>query len=446
MNNLELRIEWENAPGVKDIVLASTWARLEIWINGACATRVLDRRSRSERDGVYGSLFPLAEWIIENWWFLLHEAPRARQLSARRTVLAGTHRWMQRHNLLTARDGGALPDLTIMRDGESVTLAWFEDPSTTDDRPVRFLTTGHVELAPNELQSNLSDFVNRVLERLGKAGDSETDRVRANWQELARSAEEERVLCERAARLGLDPYDADDLPDSRLALLEESLSKLPESVIDDFLDAAKATDAEVAFQRIMAGTSVIDKHAGQPMALTGLSEKFQVEATGAHPYEAGYRLARKFRETLGLGAEDPIPQLENIVASRLGWEPSIQCFDLADRHIKGLVGLSKSGVPHVLATKTTSVGSRFLQGRALYDLISGRCSTGPRLLTSAPVKAQAPGRAFAAELLAPSSALKARVQGTLVEDEELDALAQEFNVSEQVIRHQLENHRIAMLA
>jgi hypothetical protein len=446
MNNLEFRVEWENAPGVKDIVLSTTWARLEVCIGGSCVTRVLDCRSRSQRDGVYGSLFPLAEWIVDNWWPLLHEAPRTKRLSARSAGLTGKG-WMQRHNLLSARDGGALPDLTITRDGDRIVIAWTEDPSALEDRPVRFITTGRVELAPDEVQSKLSDLVNLVLEKLGSTGDSETERVRTNWKEVARSTKEEPVLCERAARLGLDPYDPKDLPEARVALLEEALDKLPENVRDDFLDATRAEDVEQAFQRVFLGVHELDNYAGPSVDMTVVRKKLNGDVGGAYPYEIGYRLARKFRDqVLGLGADEAIPNIEALVNDRLGWRLSTQQFDLADRHLKGLVGLSKSGAPHLLEKETTSATSRFLQGRALYDLVSGRCDAGPRLLTSAPVRTQAPGRAFAAELLAPSSALRARVQGTLVEEEDLDELAREFQVSEQLIIHQLENHLIATIA
>lgn len=446
MSNLEFRVEWESAPGVKDVVLAKTWARLEIWAGGSCVTRVLDRRSRSEREGVYGSLFPLAEWIVENWWPLLHEAPRTKRLSARSAGPIGKA-WMRRHNLLTARDGGALPDLTITRDGGKSVVAWAEDPAALEDRPVRFISTGCVEIAPEEVRSKLSDLVNRVLEKLGGAGDAETARVLANWEEVARSTSEEPVLCERAARLGLDPYDPDDLPESRVALLEEALDDLPESVREDFLDATSARDVEQAFQRVLTGAREIDGYAGRPVELTAIRRRIEGEVGGAYPYEIGYRLARGFRDQiLGIGSEQAIPSIDDLVSERLGFRLSARPFDLADRHLKGMVGLSKGGAPHLLAKETSSAASRFLQGRALYELLSGRCDTGPRLLTSAPVRAQAPGRAFAAELLAPSSALRARVQGALVDEEDIDELAREFQVSEQMIVHQLENHVIATIA
>jgi len=75
---LDFHVEWHDAPGVKDRVLARTWARLEIQLNGTGShqrwlTLCVRAKSDSVHRGVCGSVFPLAEWVVENWWLLLHE-------------------------------------------------------------------------------------------------------------------------------------------------------------------------------------------------------------------------------------------------------------------------------------------------------------------------------------------------------------------------------------
>ena len=52
-------------------------------------------------------------------------------------------------------------------------------------------------------------------------------------------------------------------------------------------------------------------------------------------------------------------------------------------------------------------------------------------------------RAFAAEFLAPSSALRSRLARPVVDGDDMDELAAEFGVSSLVIEHQVRNHRIA---
>ena len=54
--------------------------------------------------------------------------------------------------------------------------------------------------------------------------------------------------------------------------------------------------------------------------------------------------------------------------------------------------------------------------------------------------------AFAAEFLAPSSGLRSRLSGSVVDGEDIDGLAVEFGVSSQVVEHQIANHRIARIS
>ena len=61
---MKLDIEWLDAPGVRDRVLAATWARFSFRVGDVVLTEVVDNRSKSRRTGVFGSVFPLAKWIV----------------------------------------------------------------------------------------------------------------------------------------------------------------------------------------------------------------------------------------------------------------------------------------------------------------------------------------------------------------------------------------------
>ena len=115
---IRFRMEWQDAPGVRDAVLARTWCRLVIEVEGRLVTRAIDDRSESLRGGIYGSAFPLGRWLVENWWFLLNESYRfpARRSSRNLARTPQDRAWVQRHSLLAAREGGALPDLALYRD------------------------------------------------------------------------------------------------------------------------------------------------------------------------------------------------------------------------------------------------------------------------------------------------------------------------------------------
>jgi hypothetical protein len=50
-----------------------TWARLRIRVAGRFASRLWDRETASERQTLYIPAFPLAQWLIANWWSVLFE-------------------------------------------------------------------------------------------------------------------------------------------------------------------------------------------------------------------------------------------------------------------------------------------------------------------------------------------------------------------------------------
>ena len=135
---MRLDFEWHDAPGVQDEVLKATWARLEIHVKDQVASEALDLRSSSRRTGIYGSLFPLAEWVVEQWWHLLNEPSITSTVVGGREAAPWMHDWVRRHNLLTAREGGALPDLTMVRDGDEMVIKWEPDPACDQPCRIRF--------------------------------------------------------------------------------------------------------------------------------------------------------------------------------------------------------------------------------------------------------------------------------------------------------------------
>ena len=88
-----------------------------------------------------------------------------------------------------------------------------------------------------------------------------------------------------------------------------------------------------------------------------------------------------------------------------------------------------------------AINWRFHFCRALAEVLTPPGTD--RLLTRAHSERQQRNRAFAAEFLAPSHALKKRVSLPVVDAEDIDELAVEFGVSSLLIVHQVVNHRIA---
>lgn len=96
-NGLRLEFDWQDPGGARGEELRATWASLAIYIDCQPVTEVLDERTRSVRNRIYLPLFPLAEWIADNWWFLQAE-----------TEIAGSvfdFGFERRHSFQWARDG-----------------------------------------------------------------------------------------------------------------------------------------------------------------------------------------------------------------------------------------------------------------------------------------------------------------------------------------------------
>ena len=85
---------------------------------------------------------------------------------------------------------------------------------------------------------------------------------------------------------------------------------------------------------------------------------------------------------------------------------------------------------------------RFILCRALSDYLA---LGHPSLVTRSVTEHQQRNRAFAAEFLAPAESIRERIGGDRVGEEDIEDLAQEFKVSDRVIRHQIQNHKLAWL-
>lgn len=440
------RPEWQEAPGVKDKVLARTWARLEIRAEDHVPERYWPSNvissAESVQRGIYGSVFPLAEWVVENWWFLLHEPCRVPELPNGRSLAKDPYQrqWVQRHNLLAAREGGSLPDLYFYRDGAAVVAHWFPDPELEDAvRPVRFFTSGKSRISLQDAEASLQRLIEEVLTRLDAATDEDTRRLQNNWNALCDSRQNERDLCASAAQLGLDPYDPSELTDDLAAVVESQVSKLGEELRTDLLQASTASS-------LASDLDWVNHALGKgELAAThaSMSAPFRNGHRSAHAL--GYQLAEQFRNQIGLRAQ-PVDNLAQLLQAKCGWpqEPEIHLDSEAANRLAALVGKDRYGLPHVVGPRVNLDAERFRLARAVYFLPSASDDSPPRLLTKAYAWDQRASRAFAAELLAPAEALRAEVHDG-VPHAKVEELAKKFQVSAWVIEHQLQNHRIGWM-
>ena len=442
---LEFLVDWQKAPGVKHPVLSQTWCRLTIHAGGHLVSRVYDRRTKGSRIAVYGSVFPLCAWMVENYWFLISEAYRwAARYGSRDLARNQSDRaWVQRHSLLAAREGGALPDLTIYRDGDMVMAHWLKDGGDNTNENIRFGGEGWVRLSPSDARESISQFVEIVLDRVSDMDHDEVLQLREDWTEIQHLSEAEQQVFEWAARLGIDARFDDDLTLDDEEYLRTQVTQLDKGVAEDLLNSSAMCHLREDVSWIQEAHTVARK-----VSVNGNSRVTQnapplEQKQTAH--ETGHAHALAYRGAINI--PNVIKDMQDVVRD-LGWadEPFAMTNSSPASVIRGVLEYVNGQVPVVVthSENDDTPAGRFLLARSLYMQNSTRSGV-PRLVTDSHTWDQRASRSFAAEILAPAHALETRIISRKVSPMHVSHLAEEFGVSTELVQHQIENYDIATL-
>ena len=432
MPKLEFETDWVDAEGINGPELSATWASLQIRAGDSVITRVLDTRAETVRDFVYVPLYPLAEWLVTNWWFLTHEFENRNK--------KGDLDFHRRHGLGPNREGYAFPDLEVVSSGAWTRIGWRSGPSPWTK--VEFLGWGETRIESREFREVCADFVDLVIRRLVARGIEDTF-LQEEWTAIQSADEEEIRFCETAAGLGWDPYDLDEDGRDLVLLLAEKLG----DVLDE---AIPALDESNLAQDCSAIASALSEAKALPLErLRSLREKVRcnVEAAGVSPWETGYQWAQGLRQALNLDGQ-PLQTMANM-ADALHEDPGAlntvtePVSLIGATLIDGMVTHSDNGNPAFAFRQRGDYGRRFHFCRALAEVLMQPGSK--TLLTKAHSERQQRNRAFAAEFLAPSSGLRQMVSRPVLDDDDVDELAVEFGVHSRVVEHQIKNHHIARI-
>ena len=429
MSKPTLDFEWIDPAEAKGPELRATWARLQISLDGAAITRLIDDASRSVRSSLFLPLYPLAEWIATHWWFLFFEV----ETPGRST----SDQYDRRHNLRHGAEGFAVPSLTIQPMGEWIRLAW--QPVRLDVQNLEFTASGSGYVLAGELRQTLSDFITAVLGRLHEQGIEDT-LLEREWKDLQAVDPHEQEFCSAAASLGLDPYTLNEQEQQEIVAVSE---RLPASLWRDFFALADfATLLEQANQVLGALTSSRRNRANLESLKLLRQELSPGKMPAGTPWEQGYQFAREIRQRLNLDGE----KLSSL--SSLGKALSIPVEKLESAIVKiaslpgtfnALVATNAVESPVFAMPMRREEATRFAFCRALFEYLTTPAGE-PLLVTSSRSERQKRNRAFAAEFLVPADLLREALPSHTVGDEEIDDLAATFGVSPSVILHQIENH------
>jgi len=436
--DLRLTWDWLSASEVKAPELRATWARLSIHVGAECVSLVEDRESHSSRRSIYTSLYPFAEWIAFNWWFLQADSRPASALSrlpARYDALWSDYgdRYRSRHSLRGIGDGYLWPDLFIIPEGETVRLVWNADKDSDRDQPIRFLTRGNLSTDNTTMRRRLAVFVDSVIDRLAEQGVAETP-LATEWANIHSADEEESEFCTAAARLGLDPYSealkyAEDIVWSANQLADRELLR-------DFLDVVDPDKISITLGWVLRARSEMDDLTSRPHGEVAELRHLATALPGwstLRPWEVGWEQARLIRQAANVEPDQPF-DIERLVTdlTRATSSPGLHA-----------LGQAKEGASPLLivSRRQSDASKRFVLARALWHVLWQDSPTF--LVTSAHTDRQKIERAFAAELLAPARGISSGLVDdnvhSALEESALDELAAHFRVSTLLVQHQIEN-------
>ena len=434
MEKLEFDIDWMDAEGVNGAELAATWASLRIRTDSSAVTLAFDTRAKTVRNCLYVSLYPMAEWLATNWWFLTTEVGNP--------LKQGMADYRRRHSLAANREGYAYPDLHVFPQGGLTRLVWHR--GTVPWAKTRFLEEGEALIDSAEFRETCSDLLDSVVTRLVDCG-IEGTLLQQEWTAIRAVDAEEADFCRIAAGLGWDPYALDDAKCKEVLLLADRFG----GVLEDAVPALNADNTS-------EGWTIIEQALREAKRCNALSLErvlsvrdriFGFSSSESVPWRAGYELARGLRRELDLDGE-PLPNMEALAQAL-----EDEAIDAATMRVPvdgrdailvdGLVTSDEDDTPAFAFRMRREYGRRFHFCRAIAEVLS-RPGTDA-LLTQGHTERQQRNRAFAAEFLAPASGLSSRVRRSTLDEEEVDELATVFGVSSWVIEHQLTNHKIGRL-
>lgn len=417
---VRFEFDWFDSGSSPDRLSQLTMAELRISADKKAITAVVDRLSNTYRESIITPLFNVAEWLVANWCHLRYEVA---------DMEGQDPEFESRHNLAWAGNGFALPELTITPASEDrVQLRWVQ--SDLQHARVAFVQEGSLVVDREELEAEFRKLIDAVLNRL----QAETETLAAaedlsrTWSAINDLDDSELEFSRAAALFGVDPFDVED----RVAeVIIGFWNATDASIREDALAVARGSEL-TSITNWLRGAKRTVQAVRRSSEWPRIRQGLRPPTIGLEPWTWGYETARAVRERIGSnGGRIDLDDGELAIPCESREVPTTR--------LHGLVG---ADTPQCVVAPRGRTGTRFLQARALGDFL-GRPAAEIGLLSSVATERQARSRAFAAEFLAPSAALDSRIGTERVDSEQIDDLALEFLVSTEVIRRQIQNHRIA---
>lgn len=404
--------EWQDLGVSASPELRATFCLLGIDVDGCRVSRFFDNRLNRAHERIAMPAYPPAQGLAGCWWSLL--AGRSGTIRLRRF-----------------RDGFVLPDVRFAPDGRYIDVS--VEPCEYDNPPVTFPRHAKERISVDGFERDMSDFIEAVLERLSEMG-VRNSWLQERWTHIQESLEdgEERLFCEAAGALGIDPYLCNE---AEAAIIERAADYFAPDALSEFLAGQHKEQVTAATEWIDHAEQALGDKASLPdltHVARNVQELLKQETPTPRPWEYGYQAASACRAQLALDNDHVFTDVHD-VARLFGGSR----FEVAPDRVEGLRaeanGLDET--PKIVVAGLPIPTSRtFAMMRAIGDfVVYGEAGRAP--VTDTYSFRQGVGRAFAAEMLAPRAVvLDMDRQGMTTEE-----IAAVRHISEVVVVHHLNN-------
>ena len=430
MTDLQLSISnWEAAGQGTAEVLAST-GRLRLQVGDINLTEHEDTFTRTIRQEVLVTAYPLAFWLAANWWRLLHE-PKPPERWRPSTEWRLAHEWP------AANAGTIWPAVVMASEGDTIQFQ-ASIAAGSRQQSIRYLNTLQVPISiPREqVEAVLDGFINSVLGRL-EAWDGIQTELLDLWQEVKdeRRDEESSSYRRLEACLGFDPDDAPE------ALMEQAMRLAATMGPQTFSEIApvygRSGQGQVPglqqLQLLLESQAITARLQLSAITIPSLSGS-------RTPWRRAQLLARALRQKLNL-SNQPIPTY--VLCDLFGLTTTTFETELPRTRYPIAVAIpGPTGQIALHLRKRNKPARRFELARFIGDvLFTGSRVEAWYVSSDIPTERQKLQRAFAAEFLCPAEGALEQLCGDYSEPA-VEQVAERFGVSPEIVENLIANQEV----
>lgn len=411
---------WTSTDGEPD-EFRQTSGLLTVKVGKHVATRVDDEWSKSVRDDVIVSAYPLALWFAAAWFRLRWETFPNTELNVG---------WRMAHDMPAAGHGYVWPPLRFVWEGETVQIICRPTRSAARSEPIRYLERFTESISANGFEQTIEGFIELVLARLEAVGIQETQ-LQTLWPEVMRERMDPEAARYRRleAQLG---YDPDEAPSGAVDELVKLARVAGEAASAEIAPACSGANPGVAINRVFA----LAESGGTPVTLRSLPTLPPNDEIS--PWKRGYLLAREARAFWGI-------QNDRVDDRKLDelFNADVVHADAADTEAPLSLAV-RNGDPsalRLLFRRQHPRARRFEAARFLAEALYAPAADHWLPSTDSKTARQEVQRNFAAEFLCPIEKLSPLFpDNNFYNEATIEKAARHFKVGERTVISQLANH------